>query len=229
MKISVKIFAVSIVAPIIAFTFFSAGICNAQDWTSSTATDTVYIKIAVRMIGASWIFNEGGTGPAHTAPALAFSHTADTFDAAADSATAPVYPCDKIHHIFWLENTGGITLDINAFFSEALSGPDWVHSDFVDTTGRGMDTLVGSYAFEPPDPTLSTDPVADWTVLPEDIGASDEYENLYAEDPTSPGDSTWNAGESDIIDFHILYVIPGSSTTIMMQHFYSIVVAKISD
>ncbi len=228
MKISGKNFAVLIVIIAFAFAIFPAEVCVAQDWTSSSSPDTVYIEISVRMVGASWTFSDGGTGLAHTAPALAFSHAADTFAAAADSATAPVYPCDKIHHIFWIENTGGITLDINTFFSEDLSGPDWVHSDFADTTCRGVDTLVGSYAFKPADPTLSTIPSV-WTVLPEDLGASDEYENLYAEDPTALGDGTWDAGEADIIDFHILYVVPSSSSTIMMQNFYSVVVAKISD
>ena len=202
---------------------------SGQDWTSSSSPDTVYIVLSVHMIGASWICNEGGTGVENTTPPLSFSLDADTFSASLDSATAPVMPCDKIHHIFWIENTGGVTLDINAFFNESLSGPDWVHSDFSDTLCRGIDTLVGSYAFKSADPTLSTDPAADWTVLPEDIGTTDEFENLYAEDPFALGDSTWDAGETDIIDFHLLYRMPSSSSTIRMQHFYSVISAKISD
>lgn len=203
-------------------------ICEAQDWISAGSPDTIYIMITVNMIGAGWTCNEGGDGALHSVPPLSFSLTADTLSAELDSATAPVNPCDVIHHIFWIENTGGITLDFNAFYDEMLSGPDWVHSDAETTSCRGEDTLVGSYSFEPPDPTLSTTPAV-WTVLPESLGATDEYEDLYAEDPNALGDGIWEADENDIVDFHILYVMPGSSSSIRMQHFYSVLVAKLTD
>ncbi len=206
-------------------------LCNAQEWTSSGSPDTVFIRMAVRMIGASWTFNEGGEGPSHTAPSLSFALDADTFHAELDSATMPVNPCDVMHHIFWIENTGGVSLDFNVFFDESLSGPDWIHDDAATEDCRGEDTLLGSYSFEPADPSLSTTPSI-WTVLPESIGTSDEFEDLYAEDPTETptiDDGTWEADEQDIVDFHIMYVMPGSSSSLNMQHFFTAVAGKLTD
>ena len=200
-----------------------------QEWISTTSPDTVYIVISVSMIGAQWTFDDGGTGAENTtAAAFSFSTVADTFAATGDT---PVHPCDIIHRVFWLENTGGITLDFNTYLDEGLSGPTWSHdnSNITCATINMIDTIGGAYSFEESDGDSLTPTAPSWIVLPEDsIGLTDEFENLWAEDPNNIGDSVWTS-QDDQREFHLKYIMPISSTDTLEQNFYSIIVGKISD
>ncbi len=208
-----------------------AGASWAQTWTSTAeqSPDTVWVKVNVHMIGAQWTFNVGGEGSDHstTAPTLVWSVTADTV-ATEDSL---VHPCDVLHEVFWIENTGGVTLDFNTYFDEGLSGPTWSHdnSNITCATINAEDTVGGAYAFETSDGAVSGP--SSWTVLPEDEGSTDEYENLMAEDPTeapTPDDGSWEA-EADQVEYHLEFVMPMSSSTTATQSLYVCVIGKISD
>ena len=205
-------------------------ICWGQsDWMSTSSPDTTYILIHADLIGASWTFNHGGTGAENTTAAnFLFSVIGDTLSAAGDTT---VRPCDVIHKIFWIENTGGVTLDFNVYIPTMASGPDWIHdpTNITCITINRENVYGGAYAFEPSDGDSTTPSSPSWNVLPDDdVGTADEFEDLLGEDPSSFGDGTWTS-QTDQRELHLKYVMPISSTTTAEQRIYTVVVGKISD
>ncbi|MCD6532147.1 hypothetical protein J7K99_06870 [bacterium] len=198
-----------------------------QTWTSTAdqSPDTVWIHLNVTMVGVQWTFNYGGVGGDNTyTGSFTYSVSGDTFEA---TGSADVHTCDVIHHVFWIENVGGMTMDFNTYLDEGLTGPTWSHdnSNITCATINAEDTIGGAYTFEASDGAVSHS--GSWTVLPEDLG-SDEYENLVAEDPSSPGEGTWGS-ESDQVEYHLELVMPISSSTTAAQDIYVCVIGKISD
>jgi len=203
-------------------------IAEGQDWVSSGEADTTCISITVHMVSAAWTFDYGGLGAEHGSDAtFPVSPVADTF--AADASDS-VQPCDVIHQVFWIENIGGIALDFNTLLSEALTGPTWSH-DNVNITCVAIsmeDTIGGAYAFEVSDGDSLTPAAPAWIVLPETVGAADEFENLLAESPLEMSDGVWTT-QIDQREYHLEFITPISSSTTASQSIYTCIIGKISD
>ncbi len=223
MKIGVKIFWIAVAV-------LTGCSVYAQEWESSSSPDTTFIILRVDLIGASWNFNFGGTGAENTTDTLiSFTSVGDTFEA---TDTITVRPCDVIHQVFWIENTGGVSLDFNTYLLNSVSGPDWSH-DPVNITCASIvaeDRFGGAFSFEPSDGDSATPSAPAWVVLPEDsVGATDEFEDLPGEDPDAPAvDGAW-AEQTDQTEYHLKYVMPISSSTTAVQHIYTVITGKISD
>ncbi len=112
---------------------------GAQTWTTNTY-DTVYIAFTVKMVSASWSIDtlgDGwGRGSTITSPWLRDS-LSDSFWTDAGE----VERCSLLVASYWLENTGGISLDIKV---RASTGPDWHFSD----AGYDCPSLVGAHTPE---------------------------------------------------------------------------------
>ena len=215
-------------ASYILLTILFFAIAQGQDWISVGEADTTGIRITVHMIGAAWTFNDGGLGAEHgSAASFPVLSVADTFEA---DASDSVQPCDIIHQAFWIENTGGIALDFNTYLSEALTGPTWSHDNVNITcaTISREDTIGGAYAFALSDGDSLTPAAPAWIVLPEAVGAADEFENLLAENPLEMSDGVWTT-QVDQREYHLEFVTPISSSTTTLQSVYTCIVGKISD
>ena len=106
-----------------AFLLISVFIVWGQDWTSTGAEDTVFIKISVRMIGASWFLDtldDGWDDNSSTDSTWHFD-SGSSYDSFYVNA-GKVDPCSLAIPAYWVENWGGITLDIMV---RAEVGPTW--------------------------------------------------------------------------------------------------------
>ncbi|MCD6595189.1 hypothetical protein J7L68_05900 [bacterium] len=223
MKLFLKHLYFIIISIVLGFTILQAQPLILDEGTPG------HISIHVSMVGASWTFNEGGVGSENTTAAIfSFSTVADTFAATGDTI---VHPCDIIHRVFWLENTGGITLDFDTYLDNGRTGPDWSHDAMNITcpTVNAENKFAGAYSFELSDGDSLTPAPPSWIVLPEDsVGSIDEFEGLWAEDPYNTGDNIWDS-QDDQREYHIEYIMPISSSTLNQQHIYSVIIGKLSD
>ncbi|MCD6418417.1 hypothetical protein J7M00_06515 [bacterium] len=93
----------SILLPIVVF---------GQMW-SGGAGDSVYIKISVRMVGVSWSIDtlaDGWDDDSDTLPTWHYTSSSEYDSFWTDAGELDV--CQKLIASYWLENTGGISLDI---------------------------------------------------------------------------------------------------------------------
>ncbi|HDG68487.1 MAG TPA: hypothetical protein ENG11_05015 [candidate division Zixibacteria bacterium] len=96
---------------------------SAQSWTSSGAEDTVFIKVSVRMIGASWsidTLDDGWDDDSAVDTLWQFGSGTEYDSFFADIGSLD--PCSLAIPAYWLENLGGISLDIMV---RAEVGPTW--------------------------------------------------------------------------------------------------------
>jgi len=221
---------------------FLLGIVYAQDWTSSTTpSDTVFIRLNVKMIGPKWSLDTLADGWDDELDAVMppwnFISDADLdTHAAIQAAGDSVHPCDDIIGAFWLENVGGITLDFETCYKSV--GPLWtIHATAYDCAGAfgalpgtlNASALVFNYlaADGVPDDFAATDPDANDVVTntyrelnntnfahptePYPYATASGV-NLYAEDPFSLGDGVF-ANQTDQLELYYNWIMPATSTT----------------
>ncbi len=204
--------------------FFAVSFCLVsavwgQSWTGAGATDTVYIRVSVRMVGISFNLYSSASvdrGLFDAGEYYAASAAGDTVHADSAGAAPHWNPCQSGHFVFGLENTGGITIDVDA--SVLYIGPpppdDWTaaagtHPESLDCAGLGAQQyklLLGA-SF----PALGaggahTTPATGWSNAA--AGTVEVIDHLLAEDPLNPGDGSWDADENDITDLHVGIVAP---------------------
>ncbi len=201
-----------------------------------SAGEEARLTVAVSMVGLKYTVTLGGQGSEHspTAPALVWSLVGDTFSAALDT----VHPCDFLHAVFWIENTGGITLDFNIWDNEVST--DWVKNP---TATNGCAALVepappfgensyGScYSFEASDgvPATPDSGFVGWVAAPVGgVGSEDEFEGLWAQDPNDTSDGVWSV-QLDQRELHIGILAPYTSSTTAPQTIDLSLTGKVTD
>ena len=105
-----------------------------QDWTSSGASDTVFIKISVRMLGVSWYIDTLDDGWDDNSAVDSTWHldSGSSYDSFYTDI-GKIDPCSLAVPSYWIENWGGITLDI---MMRADVGPTWqIHPDSFTCAG----------------------------------------------------------------------------------------------
>jgi len=222
--------------------------------TRDATNDSVVIRINVHMEGLEWTIDTiNGTGGW-----CSTSDVSPTWNATSDSFYTDdqeVSPCQKIYAAFWVENTGGITMDMSIY---GTSGPDWTWDDdqltcagvYSDHTSGAADTAAFAALFKESDGTEDyadgTDPAAN-DVVPNGASAEAEVTNanwnsesspsanstsdglhLMAEDPTATGDGTF-ADQDDQAEFYVHLVAPPSATNTSTQYFRVVLTGKIAD
>ena len=112
---------------IVVLSFMSAGF--AQSWTSSAGNDTVFIKISVRMVGAGWTIDtldDGWDDDSSIDTTWLFGSGSGYDSFFAD--IGQLDPCSLAIPAYWLENVGGVSLDI---MIRAEVGPTWrIHPSY---------------------------------------------------------------------------------------------------
>ncbi|MCD6417355.1 hypothetical protein J7M00_01060 [bacterium] len=226
------------------------GVWAQPDWTSSTTPDdTVFIKLNVAMTGFEFIFDYQSSGNTHTAPSVTPSMVGtDTsfFDFTGSDA---VSPCEIIHEVFFIENTGGITADMDIWLSreDTVTGSDaWslVSSPSAHTCANTAENqYISGYLWQQGtsdyDGDASTPAAPTWidmvTSAPSGSPATDQLDDLVAEDPENTGDFTsstpvaWSTVQNDRAELHLEVLIPFSSTSTKTHSFLFNVMGKISD
>ncbi len=193
------------------------------------AADTLpmTMRFRIRMVGLQVTINAGGNGADRTpgAPTLDWDLSGDTFHV---SETLLVNPCDFLHYIYWIENTGSVVLNFDAWDTRA--GSIWYKESTLAVTTRcedlydlippayGANKYASSYFFSPSDGDSLTPPLGMvfWQPLPTSAGDTREYENLIGEDPAIRRERTW-AAQTDQTELHIGLLIPYSVTDTLPQ------------
>ena len=191
----------------------------AQDWTSSTSPDTTYIILQADLVGLQYTINNGGVGDENGDPwtsatfSGSFSVSADSFYAAATD----MKPCELLHYVFWIENTGGVTANFDLLGVDR--GGLWTEDGSADAdacTGLGEDEYVIGYVYTSSDNNASTPASGsiDFTTVTtgseiDDIAGGS---GLVAEDPSAAGnDGTW-ASQIDQAELHVGWRMPSSTS-----------------
>jgi hypothetical protein len=171
-----------------------------QEFSSTTSPDTVYMTMKVKMTGAQWAWDIVGNGLASCASAVvgAIGATDTTY---ADFSATSLTPCCSVSVMGIVENTGGITLDLDLMFvgdADSVLGDHWAYdavgfSVCPASSGYSTGYEIQRNAFfdgdiTTPDadiafPTFYTDPA----MTPVEIIPS-----LPAEDPWAIGDGPLN-------------------------------------
>lgn len=243
---------------ILALLLLSA-LCYAQTW-SGTAGDSVFIKISARMVGACWTIDtlaDGWDDDSDTLPDWSYGSSAeyDTFGTDAGELDA----CDKLIASYWLENCGGITLDImvRADIQPVDSGgTPWIWSDSlftcaeIDSEGTpnvaGM-AIVARIAdgiiddFSPSNITPSCIPYTWWDEIDDDsyvpTPAWNRYPyvdadgtNLISSDPAAlPDIDGTYRRDNDQMELYLYFLCPPRPESASAQKIIFWVTAKISD
>ncbi|GEM_PF-3040884 len=187
-----------------------------SSWTSSTSPDTTYIILHADLIGLQYTINSGGTGnlngDPYTSPTFSGSFTVstDTFSATASD----MKPCELLHYVFWIENTGGVTANFDLV--AVHGGGSWSEDASADAdacTGLDEDEYVIGYVYTSSDNNASTPASPDFTTVGsteiDDIAGSS---GLVAEDPSAAGsDGVW-ASQIDQAELHIGWRMPSSTS-----------------
>jgi len=116
----------------------------AQTWTAA-GNDSVFIRINVIMEGMSWSLDTLDDGWDNDSDSIPLWHqlTGGAYELFwAETVTAD--PCAMLLPAYWLENLGGITLDIMV---RAQTGPDWIwHPSLftcADLIAAGISDQIG--------------------------------------------------------------------------------------
>jgi hypothetical protein len=210
------------------------GISFAQEWSTTTAVDTVYIKITAKMMGVAWSWDI--IGPVAAITCLAGGGTVGDLDPEStyvdfNTGGAGVAPCCSLAVMGMVENTGGVSLDFNLLFAvnaDTVTGDPWDYSPDgwsnckYDQFTAGYFASYGAYLADDPNVDgLTTTPASP---APEDYndlaGAvwtgialeGDVINNLAAEDPDHRGDGlTYDPGEIDCAELIIALRVPASA------------------
>ena len=191
----------------------------AQSWTSSTSPDTTYIILQADMVGLQYTINNGGVGIENGDPytSSTFSGSFSVSDDSLYATAADMKPCELLHYVFWIENTGGVTANFD------LLGIDrdgsWTEDASADAdacTGLGEDEYVIGYQYASSDGAANTPGAAsiDFTTVTttaqnDDIAGGS---GLVAEDPGAAGsEGTWGS-EADQAELHIGWRMPSSAS-----------------
>ncbi len=216
--------------------------------------DTVHIRVTLRMVGAAWSIDTLADGWDNDSYVLdsVWSYDGDSFWVNAGE----VDPCSVLVPAYWLENLGGITLDI---LVRAETGPDWVwHDSLLDCASieaLGMPDVAGIAIvamradgiiddFSPalissrciPPVTGSWDEIDIDSYYPSPPYFSWRYPyvdstgtNLAAHDPlVAPGDGEYRR-DNDQMELYFYILPPPISTATEAQKVRFWIKAKISD
>ena len=199
-------------------------------WAQSVRTtrvgDISEIRTRVHMMGLQFTVTSGGAGISNTVDsAMTFTTIVDTL---ASNGTI-VEPCDFIHRVFWVENTGGTTIKLDVW--NMTVGTIWTRDSTITTDCTAFlaaNKFTFLYSFVASDGDSTTPASMSWLQMPSAIGATSEWTGLWAEDPASVGDSLWR-NQRDQVEFHIGILCPYSSTTGTVQNFKVAITARIGN
>jgi len=208
-----------------------AGAWAQPDFTSTTSPrDTVYLKMNVHMVGFQFTFTMvDEEGNCNTAGGYDGTWAAmggaslDTIEALDDE----IKPCNVAHLVGWVENTGGITMDLDVWFvsdADTVTTP-WTRYDVAvaadppvcsefGSTANGEDKIILDYYVGASDGSEASPACGSvgWVELSmTDAGAASEATDIYAEDFDTPGDGTFGT-EDDQREVHFGIVFPTSSS-----------------
>ena len=202
--------------------------------TSAASGETLSVKINVHMVGVAWTLNmysangvdgalASSLGDLLTDGSLTWSATGDTIG----TSNEEVRPCRVLHQVFWMENTGGITIDIDISHTDVEPTHAWSQyttSIGTDCSGQSEDeyrleyllydsdadstTPDGSYAWST---NLQHVPGSEGAIVSAatDDGGTDL--DLLAEDPSAITDGSW-ADQDDQREFHVVFITPPSAS-----------------
>ena len=138
------------IAKISIFSFLLFCISFSQTWVSS-GFDTVFIKISVRMVGVCWTLDtlaDGWDDDSDTIPEWVWGSSPDYDSFAADAGELDI--CDILIGSYWIENCGGITLDILLradIIAADSGGVPWIWHDSLftcsDIDAEGGENIAG--------------------------------------------------------------------------------------
>ena len=192
-------------------------------------SDEAYIQLTVCMVGIEFsiyddgAFDERGTGD----DGYTYVSDVSSPEIMHGSMTGScMQPCAINNIVFGLENTGGITIDINAYEGtyvysgggtvalESWTSEDGTNPDLLECIGLGegeYKILTGGVFPTLGDAGVHTAPAAWDNMNGVLVGAPDEIISaLVAEDAAVPGDGSWTLGQDDVADLYVGLVAPST-------------------
>ena len=212
----------------------AVGLWAQPEAPSAALTDVAHVQLNIKMVGIQFMIM------VEHPVEIGANHTAGTFGGTAagsyievgsigdGTACKTVLPCEVANLVFGIENTGGITIDLEAgplvygapFITWSWDEVAWAGAPgayFCTSTEDRYKLAVGRTIV-----TLGSAGV--WgAAVPltwRDLAAGASYitfhdEGLLAEDPANLGDgyANWSAGETDVIDLFVGFVAPSSNSS----------------
>ncbi len=200
---------------------FGAGLwAQVTQVTDGTQRETIRFRLTMR--GVQLTYHIGGTGADQAV--LAATGYADwvagTTTRLARKNGTQCNPCDILHQVMWVENTGGVYVDINGYhaYTQVNSGAAdhaWsavaALAPFTHCPAARDDYVfvAGITAVADITPATHAFPTERISMHNHFVAATHVFETgIPAEDPANRGDGTWGVGFTDQRTIDIVVVLP---------------------